>query len=100
MEEELKGDTIRDVITENPYYKLTDQQLYDRSRYLSEKNKYMEKKHLQVLADIKLVKSSLPVFQKRYLNSSNIINMCFGKKKINVLFKLVFVNVIFTCVIY
>lgn len=85
MEEELKGDTIRDVITENPYYKLTDQQLYDRSRYLYQKNKSMEKKHLQVLADIKLVKSSLPVFQKRYLNSSNIVNMCF-EKIFNVLF--------------
>lgn len=69
MEEELKDNTIRDVITENPYYKMTDQQLYDRSRYLYEKNKCMEKKHLQVLADIRKVKSSLPVFQKRYFPS-------------------------------
>lgn len=81
MEEELKGDTLRDVITETPYYKLTDQQLYDRSRYLSEKNKMMEKKHLQVLADIKLVKSSLPISQKRYLNLCNYKHLLSKKKK-------------------
>ena len=68
LEEELQDGTIRDVITDNPYYKLTDQQSYDRSRYIYEKNKVIERKYLQTLADIRKVKSSLPIFEKRYFS--------------------------------
>lgn len=80
MEEEYLDNTIRDVITDSPYYKLTDQQLSDRSRYLYERNKNLEKKYLQTLADIGKVKLALPVTQKRCFsnwNSFKILNVLF-----------------------
>lgn len=56
---------LRNLINESSYYQFTDQQLSDRSRYLFEKNKETERKHLNVLGDVKTAQVSLPISQKR-----------------------------------
>lgn len=65
-EEQTEEDqVIQDLITDKPYCKLTNQEFQERSQYLFERNKSVQRRLLLPLSEIKKAKSLLPISQKR-----------------------------------